>query len=72
MAKRMDLEEAEVNYIMGLLTERPWRESNGLIQKIVAQMNNAEMQGELEELRLRAKELKQELMQPRPKPEPSN
>ena len=38
------LEPNEVDHVMTLLMERPWKEVNGLINKIMAQANDPQMQ----------------------------
>jgi hypothetical protein len=57
MTKRLELEPAEVDYLTAVLVERPWKEANNLIQKIVQQMNNQQLQDEVGVLRKRVEEL---------------
>ena len=50
MPKRVELEEAEVNYLSQVLMQRPFAEVNNLIVKIAQQMNDQAFQGKLEML----------------------
>lgn len=48
MGKRMDLEPQEVDHVVNILADRPWKEVNNLVQKIVGQMNDAPFQGQID------------------------
>jgi len=38
------LNEQELNYILGCLADKPWKETNELIQKVIGQANGSQEQ----------------------------
>ena len=38
------LNTKELDYVLGVLQQRPWGEVNGLIQKLISQANDKELQ----------------------------